>query len=69
MKKIWTIEGRDWREVYGVMPNGDKVLIHAFSSRKEKHDWNDATAVTETEEMPWSEFCKKYRDNPSYARP
>lgn len=68
-KKIWTIEGPGWREVYEVMPNGDKVLLFAFSSRKEKHDWTDATAVTRTENMPWTEFCKQYRDNPSYSRP
>lgn len=59
MKKIWTIEGRGWREIYEVLPNGDQILLWSNSDKRE--DWNEATAVTHTEKMPWSEFCEQYR--------
>jgi hypothetical protein len=67
LKNIWTVEGRGWREVYEVMPNGDKVLLWSNSDKPE--DWNKATAVTVAEEMPWSDFCRRFRDNPSYRKP
>lgn len=66
--KIWTVEVRGWREVYEIMPNGDKILLWS-NSDKIRRTGTDATAATETEEMPWAEFCKRYRDNPQYARP
>lgn len=62
--RILTIEGKGWREVYEERDDGSRVLIWSNSDKKE--DWNDATAMTVAEDMPWSEFCKRYRGNSSY---
>lgn len=62
--RILTIEGRGWKEVYEEKDDGSKILIWSNSDKKEDH--NEATAMTFTQDMPWSEFCKQYRTNSQY---
>ena len=58
--KIMTIEGHGWRDTYEMKPDGTRVLINSFSTRKEPHKVEDATGCTFTREMMWSDFCKQF---------
>ena len=58
--KIITVYGAGWKDVYKVEKNGMKTLI--YSDTETKKELNDSTSVDVWEEMPWSEFCKKYKN-------
>lgn len=65
MKKILTIEGRWWKEIYEEKEDGTRVLL--WSDSEKKMDWNEATSVTLMQDMPWSEFCRLYKSDSSYS--
>lgn len=63
-KKILTIEGKGWKEVYEERDDGSRVLLYSNAGRK--MDWNTATSMAIIEDMSWSEFCRLHKNNPQY---
>jgi len=63
--KILTYYGKDWKEIWRCNNKGEKIELLFETDDREK-DYSDVKEMDIVEEMPWSEFCNKYR-NSKYA--